>query len=243
MDIGSPACFDVPELFIIFLIFSGKIVPWNSGVLIYPLSRPLNIMQVAPMAIDVLFPRPVFQTVDETDVCKRSRLREACLAIADKPEVKDRSKNNFHRVSTSHLVDDHLHESGAFAPLVDYVDKCSKVFLKSLGFPDSRITIDQMWTNVGEKGDFVYPHTHIGEAFMAGVYYVSCDPRDGITFHSDTDRTPPAEYNPLNYTTYYYDGQVGRLLLFRAETEHSTFPQEGDERIIVSFNLKLAEQG
>lgn len=193
------------------------------------------------MAIDVLFPRPVFETVDDADVCNRARLKQACLAIAHKPAVQDRDKNRFHRVATSHLVDDRLHESDAFAPLAAFVGQCSQVFLKSLGFPGRELVIDQMWTNVGSKGDFVYPHTHLGEAFLAGVYYVACDPRDGITFHADTDRTPPVEYNPLNYNTYYYEGREGRLLLFRAETQHSTFPQEGDERIIVSFNMTLVE--
>lgn len=193
------------------------------------------------MQINLLFPTPVFETVDEDDVCNRAELRKACLEVAERDKVKNRVKNVYQRVNTSHLVDDKLHHSDAFRPLVDYINRNSKEFLKSLGFPTWSLEIDQMWTNVGEKGDFVYPHTHQGEAFVAGVYYVSCDKRDGISFHHHQDRTPPVEYNPLNYTTYYYEGQEGRMLMFRAETQHSTFPQEGDERIIVSFNLSLKE--
>ena len=193
------------------------------------------------MQINLLFPTPVYHTVDENDVCKREQLRNACLEIAQKSQVRDRPKNEFQRVTTSHLVDEKLHQKEEFSALVSFIEENSKSFLKSLGFPSSSLEIIQMWTNVGKKGDFVYPHTHSGEAFLSGAFYVKCIPRDGITFHYSHDRTPPEVDNPLNYTTYFYEGMEGRLLLFRSETVHSTFPQEGDERIVISFNQKLIE--
>ena len=193
------------------------------------------------MKIDLLFPTPVFETCDDADFCNRKLLQDACLEISRRKEVINRTKNSFHRVNTSHLVSDSLHLNDEFLPLVSFIQKCSKSFLVSLGFPSWTLEITQMWTNVGEKGNFVYPHTHRGEAFMAGVFYVKCDERDGITFHNSQERMPPEVLNTLNYSTFYYDGMEGRLLLFRAETSHSTFPQEGDSRIVISFNLRLKE--
>lgn len=192
------------------------------------------------MQINLMFPTPVYNVIDDADACARPALRRACLQVADKPGIQARN-NVFHRVDTSHLVDDHLHERDPFAPLATYIDRHAREFVEALGFPGWRLGIKRMWTNVGRPGDFVYPHSHVGDGFVAGVYYVSCDKRDGISILDAVERTSPDVGNNLNCSSYYYEGLEGRLLMFRADTLHTTFPQQGDERIIVSFNLQLQE--
>jgi len=193
------------------------------------------------MQINLLFPTPVYYSIDEKDVCKRDQLREKCLEITQDEKIQERV-NPYHRVSTSYKVIDDLHTIDAFAPLVEYIEENARQFLEKLGFPRQIFRIVRMWTNVGKKGDFVYPHTHVGEAIFSGVYYVSVDNRDGISIHDPVDRFPPKEFNPLNLASYSYEGIPGRLLMFRAETLHSTFPQEGEERIIISFNLQFIDE-
>ena len=191
------------------------------------------------MTIDLLFPRPVFESIDEEDTCNRTALREACLRIVGKPAAQDAAPDPYYRVASSRADNDQLHHAEPFAALADYINACSEVFLEALGFPGSKGKITQMWANVGSGGDFVYPHNHRDEGFVSGDYVVSCDPRDGMSFHNDSDRQAPVELNPLNYPNFYYQGQEGRLLMYRSETAHSTFPQQGDERIVISFNIQI----
>ena len=190
------------------------------------------------MRLNLIFPTPVYNVIDKDDECGRDRLRKSCLAIADNPVVKNKG-NVFQRVGTSHLVDDRLHNREEFSALADYVDRHASEFIHALGFPGCTMDIHRMWTNVGKPGDFVYPHTHVGDGFLAGVFYVSCDKRDGISILDSVERTAPEVSNNLNCSSYYYEGIEGRLLIFRSETMHTTFPQKGNERIIVSFNLHL----
>ena len=190
------------------------------------------------MKLNLIFPTPVYNIIDEADDCRRQQLRDACLQISNNPEVSQK-KNIFHRVGTSHLIDDQLHKREAFLPLAAHINKHSTEFITALGFPGWHMDIARMWTNVGTPGDFVYPHTHVGDGFLAGVFYVSCDKRDGISILDAVERTSPEVSNDLNCSSYYYEGIEGRLLMFRAETLHTTFPQQGEERIIISFNLQL----
>lgn len=190
------------------------------------------------MQINLIFPTPVYNVIDEADACDRQGLREACRAIAANPRINER-QNVFHRVDTSHLIDDRLHRREAFSPLAAFIDEHAREFIEALGFPGWQLGIRRMWTNVGKPGDFVYPHTHVGDGFIAGVYYVSCDRRDGISILDPVERTSPDVSNNLNCGSYHYEGIEGRLLMFRADTLHTTFPQQADERIIVSFNLEL----
>lgn len=134
------------------------------------------------------------------------------VRVAAQDNVRERPPNGFHRVSTSHWLDDQLRLEAPFQPLAGFICEHARPFLKALGFPSYAASISQMWVNVGEKGDFVYPHTHPGGGtFIAGVFYVKCDPRDGINFHLPLDRDPPEEINELSTSGSYYEGMEGRL--------------------------------
>ena len=192
------------------------------------------------MTIDLLFPTPVYRVVDTENFLDRPRLLESCLEVVARREVQDRLSNPFHRVASSHLVADRLHLEPRFSGLKRFVEKHAGKFSRSLGYPSGKPRIRQMWVNAGKPGDFVYPHAHPGRnVFMAGVFYVKCDKRDRISILSQQSREEPEVTTPLSTTGQYYEGQEGRLLLFRADTLHGTFPQKGDSRVIISFNLAL----
>jgi uncharacterized protein (TIGR02466 family) len=194
------------------------------------------------MTIDLLFPTPVYRASDKNDFLDRQQLLESCMEVVERREVRQRSRNNFHRVTTSHLAADRLHNEPEFSDLTRFVEKHARKFARSLGYHYGTPRVMQMWVNAGKPGDFVYPHAHPGlHVFLAGVYYVCCDPRDGIHILSQQSREEADVINDLNTTGHYYEGQTGRLLLFRPETLHATFPQQGDSRVIVSFNLTLVD--
>jgi uncharacterized protein (TIGR02466 family) len=192
------------------------------------------------MTIDLLFPTPVYRATDEDAFLNRQQLLDACLDVIQRREVQQRAPNDFHRVTTSHLAADQLQHEDGFAALTRYVEKHARKFSRSLGYHYGTPQVRQMWVNSGKPGDFVYPHAHPGRhVFLAGVYYVVCDPRDGISILSQQSREEADVTNDLNTTGHYYEGQEGRLLLFRPDTLHATFPQQGESRVIVSFNLGL----
>jgi uncharacterized protein (TIGR02466 family) len=194
------------------------------------------------MTIDLLFPTPVYRVTDTDDFIDREALLDCCLEVATRREVRQRAPNQFHRVTSSHLAADRLHTEPGFSDLTRHVEKHARKFARSLGYHYGTPRVMQMWVNSGKPGDFVYPHAHPGRhVFLAGVFYVRCDPLDGISILSQQSREEADVTNELNTTGHYYEGQEGRLLLFRPETLHSTFPQQGESRVIVSFNLKLVD--
>lgn len=144
-------------------------------------------------------------------------------------------------VDSTHLHYRKLHTVKIFSNLVKEVEKHSRLFLQYIGY-DANYTkkckISDMWYNVSNKDDFLFPHTHPG-SILAGVFYVKTVENNKIIFYdNNVNYEPPANITNLSMTTCEYQCIPGRLLLFRSDFTHATPKQDiTGEKIAISFNI------
>jgi len=131
-----------------------------------------------------------------------------------------------------------LHKNIKFENLFNDILKHCRTFLKAMGYENvNQAKIDNSWFNIYNKGDFVHKHIH-GGSVLSGAYYLKTSENDFITFYAKDDATLAANNpNELTIDSCNYKCEQGRLLLFKSSTAHSTNKQEGDEKIVLSFNI------
>ncbi len=186
--------------------------------------------------IETWFPKLIY-VVD--DICKNNlKSYEKEIKKIKNETVRTPSFN----VDSSHLKDRKLHTNKVFKNLSMEIETHSRLFLSYMGYSENYIKkccIDDMWFNISNKGDFLFPHTHPG-SILAGAFYVKTTENNVITFYDDSNNTyePPENITNLSMTKCEYQCIPGRLLLFRSNFIHSTPKQELEgEKIVISFNI------
>ena len=191
------------------------------------------------MTIHKILPKVVYQA---TDICVDQ------LEIFEK-EIKSLNSSTLvtphFRVKSSHQVLESVHRIPPFKTLTYSINEHLEKFLLEYGYSHEVATntkVDMMWFNIGEKGNFLFPHTHPG-SFISGVFYVKTTDENVIHFY-DPNKSPfldPQTLNEYSSSIFTMRCVEGSLLLFHSDLHHGTPYQEADgEKIILSFNSNLS---
>ena len=186
--------------------------------------------------IETWFPKSIY-LVD--DVCKNNLLEME--KYIKKSSIQTKRTENFN-VDSTHLTNRNLNKNKIFLNLVNQIEDHSRIFLSHMGYSNDYIlkcNISNMWYNISNKDDYLFPHAHPG-SILAGVFYIKTIEENNIIFYDDltTNYEPPSEITNLSMTTCSYPCIPGRLLIFRSNFLHATPKQkQKGEKIAISFNL------
>ena len=104
-----------------------------------------------------------------------------------------------------------------------------------------KFKITQSWCNFTSTNEFHHRHTH-QNSIVSGVLYIKADRLlDKIYFfnnHYKTFDIPGRDFNQYNSSSWWYDVEPGKLILFPSYLEHMVEirPLSDDTRISLSFN-------
>jgi uncharacterized protein (TIGR02466 family) len=99
------------------------------------------------------------------------------------------------------------------------------------------------WTNYTKPGQFHHKHAH-PNSFVSAVFYIKTNPAtDKIHFYKDGYNQldiPPADWNTYNSKSWWFQAEVGQLILFPSSLSHMVETVQGeDTRVSLSFNTFL----
>lgn len=145
-------------------------------------------------------------------------------------------------VNTTHMTH-HFEKDSYFSPFVDSLNREVAIFLRTIGyvFRDDDLKLLNMWSNLSQRGEYLFPHCHPG-SIISGAYYVeSTSPEDVIKFYDNPQGMIPAAANPNQYSYEYaqYQCTENRLLLFKSDLIHGCPALVGDRKIVISFNYGI----
>lgn len=193
-------------------------------------------MQNKPI-IETWFPKTLY-IVNDFHLKQLQIYRQECLRVIKKQSSRTSLKN----VDSSHgFLKNDLSKNPVFKNLVkDILFHCNQ-YMKSIGY-DFDIEIDSMWANLSKKGDYLFPHNH-PSSLVSGAFYVSANHQDDIIkfFDNINDMLLPVEKSKLNVLSYdncSHQCVPGKLIIFRSNFLHGCPALQGDEKIVISFNIK-----
>ncbi len=153
-------------------------------------------------------------------------------------------RRDYFNVDTSHSLSN-LHEVSKFKGLFDDIMTHCKAYGSSYGYSDGhleQLTFGDTWFNISKPGDFLHKHIH-PNSILSGAFYIQTNKDDFITFYKEDDMTTPTtEMTELSIDSYQYPCETGNLLIFKSNLNHSTNIQQGEEKIVISFNCYLKIQ-
>jgi uncharacterized protein (TIGR02466 family) len=118
------------------------------------------------------------------------------------------------------------------------------VFARTLGyeFADDDLQLLNMWANLSQRGEYLFPHCHPGSV-ISGAYYVeSTSLNDVIKFYDNPQNMVPPANKPNEYSFEFvqYPCLEKRLLLFRSDLMHGCPALVGERKMVISFNFRIA---
>ena len=151
-------------------------------------------------------------------------------------------RNSSLNVESTHKVTNNIFDLATLKGLPEAIFFHATNFLHEIGYTNTdSLYFDNVWANISCKGDYLFPHVHVG-SLISGVYYVKCDIRDKIKFFNTPSMLPePVEYNQYNAQSGEHSCIPGSLIMFTADLQHGTEKQIGEEKIVISFNMNLRE--
>lgn len=143
-------------------------------------------------------------------------------------------------------------EDATFAEYRKYIwDHVEKIFQDLL---EVGVSLDNMWINVNQKGNFNWPHVH-PEAHFAGVFWIKCPKNSGsflIESPHSFDHWKALGSYKHNYKNEYYlttNWQYesflmeGKIMTFPANLRHGVSVNNSDEdRISIAFNVRVNDK-
>ena len=148
-------------------------------------------------------------------------------------------------VDTTFHTDTKLFEKEEIKFLSDFIYKKALSFIRQLEYSNSYITrckYNEMWFNISNENDFLFPHHH-GFCLVSGVYYVKAPKDSTITFYDQSYFHPNhievKSPNIYNQQDLKLECKAGNLLMFRGDTLHGNTLQPKGEKIAISFNLGI----
>lgn len=146
-------------------------------------------------------------------------------------------------VESSHIINRKIHlQEELFKDLSEEIMMHVARYASALGYCDAfidRCQMADMWYNISDKGDFIFPHSHPG-AFFSGAYYVKAMPGNEIKFYGKLDHYVEVPQNPnqISCSIATFDCIPGELLVFQSDLVHGVPAQQVEgEKIVVSFNV------
>ena len=148
-------------------------------------------------------------------------------------------------VDTTFHTDTNLFEKEEIKFLSDFIYKKALSFIRQLEYSNSYITrckYNEMWFNISNENDFLFPHHH-GFCLVSGVYYIKAPKDSTITFYDQSYYYPNhieiKKPNIYNSKDVNLDCKAGNMFLFRGDMVHGNTLQPKGEKIAISFNLGL----
>lgn len=148
-------------------------------------------------------------------------------------------------VNTTFHTDTNLFEKKEIKFLTDFIYQKAISFITQLQYSDSYISrckFNEMWFNISDENDFLFPHHH-GFCLVSGVYYVKAPKESTITFYDNSYFYPnhieSKSPNIYNSQDINFNCKAGNLFLFKGDTLHGNKLQPKGEKIAISFNLGL----
>ena len=193
-----------------------------------------NQHQPSTYELHGLFPCPIY-------IVKR----DSNLSPKEKKDIEDVIEEGTIKNSGNFLsVNNHIFNS-KLKKLKQFCEQQLNIYVKELIIPKEEldIYITQSWLNINRPGDFHHPHSH-PNSIISGVFYVSSEKTDKITFNDPNDRVKaqikfdPKEFNVWNSSSWNFGTDTNMLILFPSWLEHSVQPNEKTttDRISLSFN-------
>ena len=148
-------------------------------------------------------------------------------------------------VDTTFHTDTNLFEKQEIKFLSDFIYKKALSFIRQLEYSNSYITrckFNEMWFNISNENDFLFPHHH-GFCLVSGVYYIKAPKDSTITFYDQSYYYPNhieiKKPNIYNSKDVNLDCKAGSMFLFKGDMVHGNTLQPKGEKIAISFNLGL----
>ena len=148
-------------------------------------------------------------------------------------------------VDTTFHTDTNLFEREEIKFLSDFIYKKALSFIRQLEYSNSYITrckYNEMWFNISNENDFLFPHHH-GFCLVSGVYYIKAPKDSTITFYDQSYYYPNhieiKKPNIYNSKDVNLDCKAGSMFLFKGDMVHGNTLQPKGEKIAISFNLGL----
>lgn len=129
----------------------------------------------------------------------------------------------------------------SMTPLRSWIEDCVSDYFKATTAPkhDVNLKITQSWVNFSEYGQYHHKHAH-PNSFVSGVYYLQTNPDDRIYFYKDQYQQikfPTDNWNAYNSESWWFEAEVGKLILFPSSLTHMVPTVQGNvTRISLSFN-------
>ena len=98
----------------------------------------------------------------------------------------------------------------------------AKGYAKEIGYKED-ITFNNVWTEIGKKGDYTFPRS-FPRSVVSGIFYVKSSMDDSIKFYEGNN------YQAIKCVP-------GSIVLFPSEVMYGMTSQLAEESISISFNL------
>lgn len=107
-------------------------------------------------------------------------------------------------------------------------------------FRTQELKLENMWSNLSLKGDYLFPHNH-PSSFISGAFYVDCDDDDVIKFYDNPQNmiSPSPAPNNYSFEDVAYRCIPARLIMFKSDFMHGCPALVGERKIVISFNFGL----
>jgi len=196
-------------------------------------------MDASKAIIETWFPKTLY-VCNELHIEQLPLYRKEILQLIKNKSIRTDTKyvETTHGITESDLVNNLI-----FNDLKSSILFHSNQYLEMLGY-DIPIKIETMWANLSKKGDYLFPHNH-PNSLLSGAFYVSANnEKDVIKFYNNINDMFPTvandKFNQFNYQTCTHQCIPGKLIIFRSDFVHGCPALEGDEKIVVSFNIALS---
>ncbi|MEQ8653580.1 MAG: 2OG-Fe(II) oxygenase family protein [Kiloniellales bacterium] len=140
-----------------------------------------------------------------------------------------------------------LHKKPGMEPLMEVYSEAIELTIEKLKVQHRGWAVTGCWANINKPGISHVAHNHPNN-WLAAVYYVKA-PRGGnaITFHEPRQQNFPIRPNverhaASNVSSYPFQVQPGRLVIFPAWLYHSVPANESnEERMSIAINMMLLD--
>ena len=173
------------------------------------------------------------------------------LSDDEKKLIQDKSLEIQNNKFNSSSVDNKILNNNNFKYINNFIQEKINFFIKTIIQPKHNLScyVTESWLNFNKRGDSHHKHFH-KNSFLSGVFYLSVNENDSITFLSPIKNLfdiEKSEENELNADYARVKIKNGDLVIFYSHLDHKVdINQNNETRISLSFNTfikgKLSNQ-
>ena len=173
------------------------------------------------------------------------------LSDDEKQLIQDKSLQIQNNKFNSSSVDNKILDNNNFKYINNFIQEKINFFIETIIQPKHNLScyVTESWLNFNKRGDSHHKHFH-KNSFLSGVFYLSVNENDSITFLSPIKNLfdiEKSEENELNADYARVKIKNGDLVIFYSHLDHKVdINQNNETRISLSFNTfikgKLSNQ-